>query len=303
MHKKLNAVQSREYMVSLYRKRSVIALCCCIISLMLAFYALIASVIKTVETLGINGFHSFIYFTLISNTLAALSTAFVFPFAVEGVQKKRFTLPRWVAVFHYLATTSVVIVMAFTFAFISWAAPKSAFGGPNLYLHVFCPALILISFFQMENEHIYTVKDRLIGCVPFFVYIVVYYIEVVLIGEANGGWADIYYICENLPPLLAVPLVLLFGFCVSTLIALLSNRLTRKRKAEMFQYWKEDTDPVEVLIEAYGLGRMTGLSGEKNSIQIPFDILEQLAEKYKLNPDDLVRPFVTGLRNGLKERE
>ena len=146
-------------------------------------------------------------------------------------------------------------------------------------------------------------KDRLIGCVPFFVYIVVYYIEVVLIGEANGGWADIYHICENLPPLLAVPLVLLFGFCVSTLIALLSNRLTRKRKAEMFQYWKEDTDPVEVLIEAYGLGRMTGLSGEKNSIQIPFDILEQLAEKYRLNPDDLVRPFVTGLRNGLKERE
>ena len=60
---------------------------------------------------------------------------------------------------------------------------------------------------------------------------------------------------------------------------------------------------VEVRIEAYGLGRMAGLTGEKNSIQIPFDILELLAEKYRMNSDDLTRAFMVGLRNGLMERK
>lgn len=303
MGDKPSVAQNREYITTLLRRRSVIALGCCLLTLALAFYGIIAGISRTFATYQSDGFFWFIYFTMITNTLAALSAAFVVPFAVEGIRKKRFTLPRWVAVVHYLSTTSISIVMFFVFAFISWASPDDAFGGPNLYLHVFCPALIVISFFQMENEHIYTIKDRLIGCIPFCLYSLVYLTEVVLIGEANGGWPDIYHIREYMSPALAIPVLFLFGFCISSLIAAFSNRLTRKRKKEMFLSWKEDTDPVEVCIEAYGLGRMTGLTGETNSIQIPFDILELLAEKYRMKPDDLTRAFMVGVRNGLMERK
>ena len=56
-------------------------------------------------------------------------------------------------------------------------------------------------------------------------------------------------------------------------------------------------------IEAYGLGRMIGQNGEKHNIQLPVDLLEHLAEMYQLDTEDLMKPFVKGLLNGLKERE
>ena len=112
-----NKTNIREYLTVLLRRRSVIALCCGTITLMLSFYGIIAGVNRTIDVFHENGFTSFVYYTMISNTLAALSVAFVFPYAVEGVRKKRFVLPKWVAVMHYAATTSIAITMLFVLAF------------------------------------------------------------------------------------------------------------------------------------------------------------------------------------------
>ena len=293
----------REYMTNLFRRRSIIALVSCLLTLALAFYGIIAGVIRTVTLKGINGFSSFIYYTMLVNSFAALAAAFVLPFAVEGVRRRRFTLPGWVAVVYYLAACSVAIMMVFVFSFISWASPFDAFGESNLVLHVFCPILILLSFFQTENGHIYSWKDRALGSVPLCDYLVVYYVEVILIGEENGGWPDVYRITEFLHPAVAAPCMLLFAFAVSTAVALVSNLLTRMWKAIMFRYWKEDVDPIEVRIEAYGLGRMAGMSGDATGIQVPLDILDELAKKCGLKTDDLIRPYMTGVLNGRKERD
>jgi len=298
-----NRTQNHEYLTAFFKRRSVIAFCSGILSLMLSFYGIIAGVNLTISVLGENGFASFNHFTMISNLFAALSVAFVFPYTVEGIRRKRFTLPRWVAVMHYLATTSIAIVMVFVLAFMSWLHPEGAFAGSNIVTHVFCPLLILISFFQMENGHRITWKDRLLGMVPFSVYLIVYYIEVVMIGKANGGWEDIYHIQEYASPAFAVPALLLLGFAVSTVIALISNALTRKRMEKMYQLWREDLEPVEVRIEAYGLGRMAGEYGEKNNIQIPCDILDYLARRYHLETEDLMKPFVKGFMIELQDRE
>ncbi len=109
----------RESLTILLRRRSVIALCCVILTLILAFYGIIESVNRTITIFHGNGFRSFIYYTMVSNVLAALSAAFVFPFAVEGIRKKRFTIPKWVALMHFIATTSIMVTMVFVFAFIS----------------------------------------------------------------------------------------------------------------------------------------------------------------------------------------
>ena len=293
----------REYLTVLLRRRSVIALCCVILTLILAFYGIIAGVNRTNTVLHENGFMSFIYYTMISNAFAALSAAFVFPFAVEGIRKKRFIMPKWTALLHYMATTSIAVTMVFVLIFISWASPEDAFGEANLVTHVICPPLILLSFFQMESGHLFTWKDRLLGIVPCFCYLTVYFVEVVLIGEANGGWPDIYYVCEYVPPALAIPAVLLLAFGVSTAVALLSNRLTKKRSKKMFLRWKKDLDPIEVKIEAYGMGRMAALYGEENNIQIPYDILTDLAKMYHIDTEDLMRSFVKGLMIERKDRE
>ncbi len=70
----------------------------------------------------------------------------------------------------------------------------------------------------------------------------------------------------------------------------------------MFALLKEDAEPGEVFKEAYSIGVMIGLKGEKNNIRIPYDILEYFAKKYRLNVDDLTKSFVDGIMNGLKER-
>ena len=39
----------------------------------------------------------FYYFTVLSAILSAAGAAFMIPYAVDGARKKRFTLPKWVA--------------------------------------------------------------------------------------------------------------------------------------------------------------------------------------------------------------
>lgn len=292
----------REHLTVLLRRRSVIALCCGAATLLLSFYGVIAGVNRMTAVFHKNGFASFTYYTMLSNVFAALSVAFVFPYAVEGIRKKRFTMPAWVAVVHYTATVTITITMVFVLGFISWSVPDEAFGGANLVTHVLCPVLILISFFQIESGHLFTWKDRLLGIVPFCLYLTVYFVEVTVIGESNGGWEDLYQIREHLSPCLAIPLLLLLAFSTSIAVALLSNHLTKKRNKRIYMLWREDLDPIEVRIEAYGFGRMASQYGEKNSIEIPFDILKDLAERYHLKTADLMKPFVTGLLTGLVEK-
>ena len=51
------------------------------------------------------------YFTLLSNLLSAIGAAFMIPYAVEGIRKKRFTLPRWVVLFQFSGAVCVSITM------------------------------------------------------------------------------------------------------------------------------------------------------------------------------------------------
>ena len=296
-------MKKNDYVTRLMKRRSIVAICAGVFTVIISFYGIIAGVNKMNVVLGKNGFFSFIYFTMISNTLAMLSAAFTIPFAVEGIRKKRFTLPKWIALMHYSATISVTVMLLCVLSFISWVSPDDAFGGANIVTHIFCPVLILISFFQIENEYTYTIKNQSLGLVPLCLYIIAYFVEVILIGEANGGWPDIYHIKDFLPYYLAIPVLFIFGIGISLAIRILSNRLTDIRRARMFSLWKEDADSSEVCMEAYNLGVMIGLKGEKNNIQIPYDVLEYLAKKYGLNVDELTKPFMKGIMDGLKGRD
>lgn len=293
----------REHLTVLLKRRSIIALSAVILTMILAFCGIIAGVNRTNTLLNENGFRAFIYFTMLSNLFAALSSAFLFPFAVEGIRRMRFVLPKWVALLHFSATVSIMVTMMFVLAFMSWSYPEGAFGGANLITHIICPPLILFSFLQMESGHRFTWKDRLLGILPCSVYLTVYFIEVALIGEANGGWPDIYHVCDHTSPALAIPAFLLLAFGVSTAVAVLSNYLTKKRYEKMFRLWAEDLDPIEVKIEAYGMGRMAAQCGEDSNLQIPYDILVALGKKYQVNTEELMRSFVKGLTMERKDRE
>ena len=70
----------------------------------------------------------------------------------------------------------------------------------------------------------------------------------------------------------------------------------------MLALLRVDATPNEITAGIYKLGVMIGGKGEKNRIQIPYDILEFIADNYSLNIDDLTKPFMNGFLEGLKER-
>ncbi|MBQ9545038.1 MAG: hypothetical protein IJV00_07920 [Clostridia bacterium] len=294
---------ARENLTILLRRRSAAALCCVILTLIIAFYSILTGVGITVGDLGLNWSFSFIYYTMLSNLFAALSAAFVFPYTVEGVRRKRFVLPEWAAVLYYVAASSIAVTMVFVFAFMSWNYPEEAFGGANLATHVICPILIILSFFQTESGRIFTFRDRLLGAVPFGIYSIVYLVEVEMIGEKNGGLPDVYHVKDMISPYLALPILLILAFGVSTAVALISNRITKKRNKKTFALWSDDLDPIEVKIEAYGLGRAAGRHGDRTGIQIPYDILSSLAQRYGADPEELLKAFIKGMTNELKDRK
>ncbi len=288
-------------MTGLMTRHSIIALGNGIFELILVFYAIIMGLNITVVEMGKHIFMSYIYFTMISNTVAALAVAFVIPYAVEGIRKKRFILPHWISILFFVAVNSISVVMVIIMAFMSWADPERAYGGPGLFTHLICPLLVIVSFFQIESGYKYKLRDCLMACVPFTIYVIVYFIMVVIIGEDNGGWPDIYGITGIMPPLISSVILLVIALVTSLLISRISNFLTEKRNDKLFLYWNKDVQPVEASIEAYGLGTMMARGMGKEGAQIPYDILEELAKRYDVNLSDLLKSFVKGLEVGMEE--
>ena len=188
MNENTSVKKGHDYLTNLFGHRSFVALCSGICTLVFSFYGILAGVIRSFRLVGKNGFFSFAYFTMIANTLAALSVAFIIPYAVEGIKTKRFVLPKWVILFHYISSTSIAIMMTFVLVFVSWSSFYDAFGGINFIMHVVSPTFILLSFFQIENGYLYTIKDRFIGCIPFFLYIIVYMLKLLsLVKQTVDG--------------------------------------------------------------------------------------------------------------------
>ena len=62
MRKTENAALSREYMTAFLRRRSIIALGCCMLTLVLAFYGVVVGIDRTFIKVGPHAYLSFIFF-------------------------------------------------------------------------------------------------------------------------------------------------------------------------------------------------------------------------------------------------
>ena len=129
---------------------------------------------------------------------------------------------------------------------------------------------------------------------------ILYYIMVVVVGKERGGWDDIYEITDYINPFAGILIGTVVAYTMSLLISKLSNYLTRKRIEKKYCFWGKDVDPTEALIEAYGLGIMTAKNMDMETINIPYDILEELAKRYDIAPSRMFQSFLKGLEAGKK---
>ncbi|MBR4132382.1 MAG: hypothetical protein IKT99_05340 [Oscillospiraceae bacterium] len=291
----------KHYLISLHVWRSKMALAACILTLG-ASLAMIGKGMVEMTADGADVAELFHYFTINSNFLTALASAAIIPYAIDGMRKKRFTYPKWTALLHYCGTVCTTLTMIFAVCLISWVDFQLAFGGNNLFLHIICPTLVLVAFFLVESDSRFTVRDTLIGLIPFVLYCCIYLFEVVILGPERGGWPDFYHFTEIVPIYVSLPGMCLLAFGIATAIRLISNRLNAARRRRLTALWRGDADPVEVKIEVYGLGRFTGRSCDKNNLTIPLDILEMLSDRYGIKTEDLIKVYAKGVSDAITQK-
>jgi hypothetical protein len=284
------------HLINLFKWRSKVALAACIVTLVLTsgsvIYGVVTDTPETVKT-------EFEWFTIDSNLFMALATMMIIPFAIEGIQKKRLTYPKWAQRIHYAGVINTTLTMVFVLFVISWYDPLLAFGEENFFLHIVCPLLVLISFFMVESVHPLTRVDNIRSLFPFAVYAALYIINVVFLKK----WDDHYMLNTFLPFYISLPLVTTLIYVIGWVIRIVHNRLLKYRETKLKMVWNEDLDPITVKIEVYSLGTHAGLYQEKDSVSVPYDILEQVSERFGVGLEELSRAYNKGVIDGLREKE
>ncbi len=153
----------KEYLISLYHTRSLIALVAGLLVLCLAMTA-VAIKIMVYANAEENRLH---YFTVQSNILAAIGAAFLIPYAIEGIRKKRFTLPRWLVVFHYACASCAAITFTASMAIILPVQGITAVTGTDFWMHLIVPICNVILFQCVETGISLDRRDTLIVQMPY----------------------------------------------------------------------------------------------------------------------------------------
>ena len=294
---------SRGYIIALSRWRSRLALLASLITLSFTLYAIAGGMLHYVK-IGRDPVNLFHWYTINSNCLTALSAGLIIPFAVEGVRKKHFSYPRWVALLHYCGMVGTTLTMVFSVGITSWVDRQGAFGGNNLYLHIVCPIMVIVSFFMVESGFHYTLKEALAALIPTLIYAVVYIYEVLIVGEENGGWEDMYHMTEYVPAAVSLVGIIMLALGLSLLIRWLYNKMTLLRMQRLgARLWPEDVDPLEINIEMFGLGRYMGRHADKQYVELPLDLIQMIADRYGMDTEKLIKPYIRGFLDSLKDKQ
>ena len=288
----------KEYLISLYHTRSIIALAAGVLVVCLAMTA-VASKIMVYAYAEENRLH---YFTIQSNILAAAGAAFLIPYAIEGIRKKRFTLPRWLVVFHYTCASCAAITFVAALVIILPVRGLTAVTGTDFWLHLIVPVCNVILFQSLETGISLKRRDTLIALIPYWLYIIVYFIEVYVIGKENGGWSDFYMTQNFFPMWISLILMLVLGFAVASCLRMVQNRRAAQSRNRITRLWPEDMEPQEVLIEAFGLGRYMGAHCDASDLVVPVDIFTMLEERYGVGLDALTKAYIKGSLDAMKGR-
>ncbi len=177
-----------------------------------------------------NGFDSLKYFTTDSNILAAIVCAVTAVYDIRILSGKSDTLPQAVLILKFIGTACVTLTMVATVLFLMPVYGMFVLSGSLIVVHATTPLLALISFVFFETVHHISIPKSLLGAVSMMLYGIVYYLEVKVIGEANGGWKDFYAYNRGGHWLLSTVLMTSGCFVAAILTAVIHNIVLKKQK-------------------------------------------------------------------------
>ncbi len=177
-----------------------------------------------------SGFGSFRYFTTDSNVLVAIAALVTAVCDIRILAKKTDTIPKAALMFKFVGTACVMLTMIVTILFLVPVYGGFVFRGTLIIVHAVTPLLAVLSFAFLETVHHIKRLPSLAGVVPMMLYGIVYYIEVRVIGEENGGWKDFYMYNRGGQWFLSLFLLTAGCFAVTLLTAFIHNLVLKHTK-------------------------------------------------------------------------
>lgn len=243
------------------------------------------------------GIRTFCMFTVNSNILAAISSFAVIPYAIDGIRKKEYVLPNWAVVFMMTGTTAVALTFLVSLFILS---PVKGFvlifTGSRFFLHGVCPILNILAFCLFITSHKVKVKETFFSLIPVAIYATVYFIMVVVITEANGGWDDFYGFATRIPFWIPAILILPLTFGIATLIRLWHNcSFVRRRRneAQIFLDYFEGKDAEHIITE---MGKARAKLQPSGDVIVPMLVIKKVIifTESELDIDTACKIYLSG---------
>ena len=250
------------------------------------------------------GIRTFCMFTVNSNILAAVSSFAVIPYAIDGIRKKEYVLPNWVVVFMMTGTTAVALTFLVSLFILS---PVKGFvlifTGSRFFLHGVCPILNILAFCLFITSHKVKVRETFFSLIPVAIYATVYFIMVVVITEANGGWDDFYGFATRIPFWVSAILILPLTFGIATLVRLWHNSSFVKRRrneAQIFLDYFEGKDAAHIITE---MGKARAKLQPSGDVIVPMFVIKKVMifTESELDIDTACRMYLNGYLEASKK--
>lgn len=140
----------------------------------------------------------FYYFTTDSNIFVGLAAILIIIFDIQILRGKRTAIPKPAIVLKFAGVVTVMIVLLTCLLYL---APKYGFGfifgGTFFHMHLAAPLMAFVSLCFFEKGERLGFWEAQLAHIPCVIYAVIYFVMVNAIGEANGGWRDLYHFSEN----------------------------------------------------------------------------------------------------------
>jgi hypothetical protein len=151
------------------------------------------------------------YFTAQSNLLCAAAALLTAVCRLFGA------VPNAVLLLKFAGTAAVTVTLLTVVFFL---APRlgfaKLFGGPDLYLHLVCPVLAIITHFAWDKPRM-SFAGVFIGVLPVVLYGALYFYKVVCLPPEKG-WPDLYGFNKSGKWPVSCAAMLLGSFAVSLLL-------------------------------------------------------------------------------------
>ena len=251
------------------------------------------------------GVFIFHLFTVNSNLLSFVASIFVVSFTIQGLIKKKYEIPDWAFQVLYCATICVFLTFTFAMALIFPRNGLSAIIGMNMFFHLICPILCIILFYFVSSSKIISLLNSILAMIPFMLYGIIYTIMVLILGEENGGWRDIYQLFRYVPWYVALVIMVPTVFGISSLFKFTHNKVVYHRNAAIQSYIITEygrLDKEELLQSVYNMGSnlIKGLSSK--TIVVPLNYLNLIYQNNKsVSFNELIDSFTKGYLDSLKE--